>query len=565
MEKVLVVGAGPVGLTMAIELLRHGVPCRVIEQHQEKHTQSRATDIHARTLEVFQNMGVVDEILERSKHRSGVRIFIDGRCTLEYRYEDFGGDTPYCYDVGLLQHHTEEVLEHRLVELGGRVERGTKLAIQTQTEDSVKATLLYPNGQWEEVEFPWLIACDGARSAARQWLLDVPLAGSTFEEEFFLADVTFESDPFVDVITIYTGPRGMLCILPVPGDRTHRIFGELEVGSSITEMTLATCQTLMDDRVGQHVKIESAGWNALFRVHTRMVKQYRHGRVFLVGDAAHIHSPVGGHGMNVGILDAYNLAWKLALVCRGKAHSNLLDTYDPERSPVARAMLEDTDTMTKNLMLRGGIAQLLLSRALPILNKLPPQRRKAIETMLDIGFNYRASPLAEEHVGSVLKIRLRSTDQDELASFRERIDFSSGPQPGDRAPNVKMNHIGVSNLFDLMLGTQQVLFLFDGQAATSEGYTTLAAIAKTVGKSWGSLIKTYIVVPRSSRPPELGSEVDEVAQVLLDPDNAIHRRYGATKECLYLIRPDGHVGFRSQPADKVSLVAYLEKWYRVDA
>jgi 2-polyprenyl-6-methoxyphenol hydroxylase-like FAD-dependent oxidoreductase len=551
---ILIVGAGPVGLTLGIELLRHGVSCRVVEQCEKAHHQSRATDIHARTLEAFYDMGVDREIIARGHRRHLLRLHVDGRLVGENRID--GQDTPFSFDLGLPQCDIESVLEARFESLGGKVERGVRLACMSQDASGVTGTLLYPGGRWKEERHAWLVACDGARSAVRR-SLEVLLEGSTFDEAFFLVDSELDTPLSPDALSVFISARGSVCFLPMPGQRAFRIFGELDLASPIpSALETSFVQDIVDRRAGAGHAIRAIGWSSLFRVHTRMVKQYRYGRIFLAGDAAHIHSPMGGHGMNTGIQDAYNLGWKLALAARGAAKDALLDTYAPERIPIARAILDETDSLTRMMLTRGALAREVLSRALPLLTKLPPSRRRSVEQALELNVSYRDSPHVEEHLTSVLDATLFSDKQSEHASLVERSDFVHGPQPGDHAPDVKLTNGPCASMHELLRGTRHTLLLFDGDAATDAGYDAFDELVQRVTAVWGPLVDCHVLVPGAKRPPRLRESIS----VVLDPEKLAHRRYGAAKECAYLVRPDGYIGFRAQPARADAIVSYLDRW-----
>jgi hypothetical protein len=297
----------------------------------------------------------------------------------------------------------------------------------------------------------------------------------------------------------------------------------------------------------------------MFRIHTRMVDAFRIGSVFLAGDAAHIHSPAGGHGMNTGIQDAYNLAWKLALVARGRARPSLLDSYHAERHPIAKGILSETDRQTRMVLWQNPLAQDAVTQLFALISKIAPLRQRAVTDALEVSFNYRQSPIVAEHRSCLFDARLLRTNATESASVGDWLDFQTAPQPGDHAPDVVLSAeaargAAASTLFELLRGPAHTLLLFDGRAATEEGYASLSRIARRVEERWGKLVRVHVVVPSGERPHAL----DESASVLLDTNGALHARYGAGAESLYLVRPDGYVAFRSQPAEESALMAYME-------
>lgn len=543
--KVLVVGAGPAGLTLACELWRRGVPCRLVDQQLYRHDESRATDVQSRTLEVFQAMGVLDEFLTQGVKVHGFNLYSTGRLLAHLPYNDL--DIPFNFVIGISQSNTERILEARLEQLGGTVERGVSLASLEQDEYGVNVVLMHADGQPEEQRFDWAIGCDGAHSAVRR-SLGLTLAGSTFAEHFFLADVELDWDVADDQKSLFVSEHGMLAVLPIPG--MMRVFGDLDFNDE-PEINQDWLSTLLQARTYRQPEIGKIGWTSRFRVHSRIVDRYRVGRVFLAGDAAHIHSPVGGQGMNTSIQDAYNLAWKLVGVCRGAANPELLDSYETERRPIARAVLWDTDFQTRVATWRNARGQDTLMELVRLGTKLPFVRRRFIASELEVAVHYRHSPVVAEHRGSKLG-RPLFHNPDEVASLFDMHRFAVAPQPGDRAPDVLLSD--GKTLFELLSTTMShVLLLFDGTSTTVAGYDNLIGIAKEVRFRWSAQIRVLnVVLAATAQSPET-----EPGSVLLDPEGLLHHRYGATAECLYLIRPDGYIGFRSGHADQNALLDYL--------
>jgi hypothetical protein len=245
--------------------------------------------------------------------------------------------------------------------------------------------------------------------------------------------------------------------------------------------------------------------------------------------------------MNTGMQDAYNLAWKLALVVAGAAREDLLDSYDAERRPIAASTLQGTDLATKMVTLRNPVAREVRNRLGAILSGLEVVQKRLLAEASELAIGYRGSPIVDEHRASVARATVgrRVGEQPTLADW---VGFGGAPHPGDRAPDVTVE--GETTLCSLLRHTGSTLLLFDGAAPTPEGYANLADITRRVDKRWGSRVRSWIVVPRRARPKELA----DLDGVLLDAKGALHRRYGAGSECLYLLRPDGYVGFRSQPA-----------------
>jgi hypothetical protein len=293
---------------------------------------------------------------------------------------------------------------------------------------------------------------------------------------------------------------------------------------------------------------------ATFSVRQRMVSSYRTGRVFFAGDAAHVHSPVGGQGMNTGLQDAYNLAWKLALVCRKAGRPDLLDSYEVEREPVARQLLSATEKATRAVSLRGSVGHDLRNRVIRFLTSLESVQQRLARTIGELDLDYRKSPISKEERESFLDVKWTRNGGPESTRFSNIREFASGPRAGDRAPDCRFGgESSLRRLFDVFRGTAPVLLLFAGETAADETYGKLAGIAERAAFRFQTGIVVHIVARRGSAPQDLVG----AHSVLLDPEGDLHGRYGARGECVYLVRPDGYIGYRSQPATWEKLEAYL--------
>ena len=257
--------------------------------------------------------------------------------------------------------------------------------------------------------------------------------------------------------------------------------------------------------------------------------------------------------MNTGIQDAYNLAWKLALVDAGVGRPALLESYHEERHPVARALLTETDMGTRVSLWRSRAGREAFGALMKLLTGLRPVRRRMVASAMEISVAYPNSPIVGEHRASVLDASLAHDDQSENPSLADFREFSAAPEPGERAPDVDLVEGG---LYDLLRGTAHDLLLFDGMAPTPEGYANLSSIARSVRERWGEHIRVHTVVPMADPPALVASD----PSLILDPDRALHARYGGSAECLYLVRPDGYVGFRAQPADGAKLLEHLQTY-----
>ncbi len=550
---VLVVGAGPTGLTLGCELRRRGVTCRVIDRAATFHVHSRGKGLQPRTLEVFDDLGVAGAALAAGRTHHRVRMYTGGRLALDLdlppRPPQPG--VPYPDLVVIPQWRTEQVLRDRLASLGGTVELGRELVGLDQDGDGVTATVAdRSTGALDDVRAAFVIGCDGGHSRVRT-LAGIAMRGDSHDEHFVLGDVEIDGLPADGYSYAWFDDDRYLAADPLSGTGTWQVQASARprADGTLAPASVDLFQRLFAEQGLERVRLRNATWLSTFSPRVAIVDRYRAGRVLLAGDAAHVHSPAGGQGMNTGIQDAYNLGWKLAAVLRGKADVRLLDTYQEERRPVARAVLEGSDIGHSAIFSPHPVMTFLRDRILVPALRLPAVQHAILDSVAELGVGYRDSSLARESDAVGLD-RLGET-----AGVIDHVRFRRGPRAGDRAPDAhgRDGRTGApARLFDLFRGTHFTLLLFDGPAATRAGYDRLTTTARRVRAALGEDVRTYVVVPGDQRPPGLG-DVD----VLFDPDRDVHRRYAAAAESLYLVRPDGYIAFRGQPAGAEPLLNYL--------
>jgi 2-polyprenyl-6-methoxyphenol hydroxylase-like FAD-dependent oxidoreductase len=535
----LVVGAGPVGLAMASQLARHGVPCRLVDKAAEPSGNSRAVVLQARTLELFDNMGIVGEALARGVQIHAANFYADGRRVVHIAIGEL--DTPYPFILDLPQAETERLLRDYLGTFGVQAEWGVELAGFSQDATGVTATLRHQDGGEETLRPAWIVGCDGAHSTVRHTL------GLTFEGEalaagFAVGDFKVDWDLPEDEYHEFLHPKGLLVTFPM-GHGRQRLIVEAEAYGGTGELpqpTLADFQAWMAERGPAGATVSDPAWMTPFRINERRVSHYRVGRAFVAGDAAHIHSPAGGQGMNTGLQDAFNLAWKIGLVHAGQAPDALLDSYEAERQPVAKALVEATTQMSRFITLRHPLELELRNKLMTLLAQQEVIQQRAVRWMSELPINYRRSPIVAEHAGSVFG----------------RLRFGGGPRPGDRAPDAGPREGpdgSTLQLFDLLRGTRHTLLVFAGPEPSDAACQRADQLAEAIAGRYGDRINVVQALASADTPvraPTGGSAV-------VDADLTLHHRYGADEECLYLIRPDGYVGYRGQPLEQKSLLDYL--------
>ena len=559
---VLIVGAGPTGLTLACELLRRGVGCRIIDKAASPATTSRALGLQPRTLELFDAMGIVDRVLSTGGPVTDANLYAGDRLLLTLSAAGLRNlDTPYPRLWITPQASVERPLTERLQELGGTVERSRELEGFSQTDSSAIATVKHGDSyETEEIRAGWLVGCDGAHSRVRK-ALGVAFEGGNYEDRFLLADADVDWSRERDRTHTWFPPDGMFTVFPLPGTSQWRIFAVLENEAAVPPLSLELFERLFSERTGDvETTLSNPTWMSNFTINRRMVDRYRVERAFLAGDAAHVHSPFGAQGMNTGIQDACNLGWKLALVVQGEAPEQLLDTYEEERLPVARRVLAQTDTNTRVLLSDNPIMRFLRERVLTLDFVQDYAARRSSQLFV----NYRSSSLSRSHGGKRLGKSMRKRAPwarvSEKADLKDLLRFRGGPRAGDRAPDgpsIRAASREKTSLFREFRVTGFSLLLFGGMARTETGYANLLEIARRVDGLPGNLVKTHLIVGADGAPDRLDWE----GSVLLDGSRSLHELYGASEESLCLVRPDGYVGFRGQPAEVEPLIKYLQSKY----
>jgi 2-polyprenyl-6-methoxyphenol hydroxylase-like FAD-dependent oxidoreductase len=392
-QQVLVVGAGPVGLAMAAELARYGVSVRIIDKAAQRTDKSKALVIWSRTLELLDRAGCTDAFVTAG-HKVDAANIIAGSKTIGH-VGLAGVASPYPFALMLPQSETERLLEAHLAGLGVSVERQLELAGFTDTGTAVTATLRHPDGRDETLQTAWLIGCDGPHSTVRH-ALGLQFTGDTLQSDWILADVHLAGMQMpASEMAAYWHEDGVLAIFPISPGR-YRVIADhgSSEGAHPADPTLDQVQAVVDRRGPGGVTAVDPVWLSGFRINERKVGDYRLGRVFVAGDAAHVHSPAGGQGMNTGMQDAINLAWKLALVCRGTARADtLLDSYSAERSAVGAQVLANAGRLTAVGLVKNHTVQAVRNMVAGFLFGLAPIRRTMAETLTEVSIGYPQSPL----------------------------------------------------------------------------------------------------------------------------------------------------------------------------
>lgn len=494
--QILIVGAGPTGLVLALWLAKVGVPFRLIDRKAGPGEASRAMAVQARSLEFYRQLGFADEVIA-----AGFRL---DRAHLRNRFGEMGtvnlgdigrGESPYPFALSLPQDDHERLLTAHLLAAGHAVEWETELTGFAQDAGGVGATLRKP-GSEESWSGLYLCGCDGAHSAVRHGM-GTGFPGGTYDQLFYVADAEAVGEWTNHEINAYIAEKTFCIAFPVRSEGMFRFIGLVpEKLREREDLQFSDLQAEVETVTG--TRITHVNWFSRYRVHHRVADQFRQGRVFLAGDAGHVHSPVGGQGMNTGIGDAVNLAWKLAAVLMSRASENLLDTYEPERLRFARSLVATTDRLFELIVGKSFLARLVRTviapYVLPFALGFSAVRRAQFRLVSQTRIAYRESQLSEGNL--------------------------SGAHPGDRLPWVE----GLDNFAPL----KSLDWQLHVYGVATDGLREVAAFSKIPLHEW--------------------------------PWNDATRHASFAENAVYLVRPDGYIGYASEVPDVPGLQAYLAKF-----
>jgi len=485
---ILIVGAGPTGMTAAIELRRAGFDVRIIDKSDKLAEHSQALVLQARTLEQFQRYGIADEAVARGRKLRGARFYSDGKQIVSITLDQLASRYPFL--LFLPQSETEALLNAHMEQLGVRTERRVELESLAQNDRGVHVKLRHPDGGIEDLGVRWLIGCDGAHSTVRE-KSGVPFEGGSVGLSFFLGDLELEGpDVPAEYLTLHVR-RGDVVFMGRLSDKCVRVIVAQHLEEDKGEQQKLTIDDFQRaiDNVGVRVKVLSAGWTSPFRVNERQAARYRVGHVFLAGDASHIHSPVGGQGMNTGMQDAANLAWKLAAVARG-ADDSLLNSYEEERGAVGKALLRFTERGLKMASTTNPMLEGIRDIFVPFISGLRPVQRALTGFIAETAIEYRSSSIVRDFGG----------DGDLRA--------------GDRLPDLTLMNPG-------------------DQTTLLHRWTDCGHLVLVINGSNVEIAQIRSDLPEAEVVPLYTPQLDDEGIRLL-----------GTRKKVVIVRPDGYVGFR---------------------
>ena len=508
---VLVIGAGPTGLMLANQLARRGMQALIIDRHSGPTLQTRALGVQARTLEIYSHLGIVDQALALGKRTVAAELWAQGRRTARVPVGDIGRDlSPYPFVLILGQDDNERLLSDALLNSGMTIQWNTELIGLQQETNQVSATLKQADGSIRKVTATWMAGCDGAHSAVRD-LNGIAFQGAPYEHVFFVADTQATGPMVPEELNVYLWREGFHLFFPMRGTDHWRLVGILPPRLRHNDnLTFEEVIPSLHQEAGTELSFKTCSWFSTYRIHHRRAERFRDRRCFLLGDAAHIHSPVGAQGMNTGLQDAYNLAWKLALVVSGRAGAGLLDSYEEERIPVAERLLSTTDRMFSLIVSDSRLAGLfrtrIMARMVAFAMGFARIRKLAFRTISQIGIRYPDSTLSETLPGLP----------------------KTAPHAGDRFPWLRLKLMPngpTEDLFGKLDDTRFTLLRF--------GQTPPAGMPDL-----GDLLRIHSVPNDPANDRELAR-----AQI--------------PQPSFYLLRPDGHVGLCGVHFDPTALSRYF--------
>jgi 2-polyprenyl-6-methoxyphenol hydroxylase-like FAD-dependent oxidoreductase len=517
--KVLIVGAGPSGLMMAAQLLRHGVMPVIIDIKQGPTNQSKALAVQARSLEIYRQMGVIERIINGGKQANAVVLNQEGKEVTSLALSNIGeGQTPFPFVHLYQQSKNERLLLDYLTQNCCPVYWDTTLLLLTQTAQQVQVQLQSAN-ETINISCDWVIGADGAHSAVRKQL-QIPFSGDTYAHEFFLADLELDNPELDEYkVQLYLSKNGLSAFFPLPEARSFRIIGNLTPTSeNKTELQLEDVLPHLNAVTKLNIKVAHINWFTTYRLHHRMADKFRQQRCFLVGDAAHIHSPVGGQGMNTGLQDAYNLGWKLAGVVNDQLKETILNSYATERMPVAKTLLNTTDKIFKIIVSTGWLTRFFKKWIMPRL----------------LQFAWKNENIREQFFIRVSQINISYRD----SNINLHLSNAKTIKAGDRLPYLKV--------FDEKKQEETDLH----EWCTKPGFTLIVlgklkeldlfTLAKWITQNYAGSLNFFYLPPSAKN-----AEIFKVFEVADEKKKAL------------IVRPDMHIGFINDVVDIDMMDNYL--------
>ncbi|KTC78184.1 FAD-dependent monooxygenase [Legionella brunensis] len=522
--EVLVVGAGPVGLFCANELRRHGLHCRIIDKKNALSDKSKALAIHIRSLDVMEDCGFINEIVTQGHQIDGAICQSADQQLFDIDFVQLEANRHFFID--LPQNQTEHILYGGLVNKDLHVEWETELTGIEQTPEGVIAVLKRQDGSSATLQSSWIIACDGSHSTMRE-LVKAQFIGDAYKQTWWLADIFIDWNLPNNKMAMFISREGPLACFPI-GEKRYRIVMTAEEKISHVDPTMADIERVFKRRCHVPAVLSNPLWLSQFGIAHRQIDHYRHGRIFFAGDAAHVHSPMGGQGLNTGIQDIYNLVWKLALVQKGLAREDLLESYHLERHPIGEAVLKKTGFMTQMIMLRNPFLVFMRNHFLKFVTSFNFVKKYVATDLAELAISYAQSPIVKK--------------------FGEKTAFKIGEFPTD-FHLIDQQTKEIKSLYEIIRGTMHHLFLFAGKDGLH--LSTLLKTASLMNQHFTPILKTHLVLTHENEIPSANS-------VFFDQGQTVHQRFSIHETTALLIRPDKYIGLTQCPVNQDELIHYMD-------
>jgi 2-polyprenyl-6-methoxyphenol hydroxylase-like FAD-dependent oxidoreductase len=528
---VLIAGAGPTGLMMGCELARHGIAFRIIDKKAGPTLGSNATWIQTRTLEILDHLGIVNRFLRVGHPCNAINLYADGKALLKIPFAQI--DSTYPFILMLPQSETERLLNEHLNELKAHVEGSLEFIEAKQEKNKVISTIKHLNGKIETITSDWLIGCGGVSSRVRE-TGEFSFPGQDLPEQFLVADTkmssylpTNEIHVFFDKGEVFPD-KGTILIASPLGSNRYRITANVYQDHARKNIYAHEVVDIVQERCHGEYRVEDISWVSPFWIHSNLIDHMRHDLTFLAGDAAHNHSPIAGQGMNTGLQDAYNLAWKLALVIKGDAQPSLLDSYQDERHPVISKVVNQTERFTEMALFDKSFLTKLHTFCDEASHDNSEISQKIAEEIEQLDIQYKNSPAIDYH---------------------EHINKKS-PQQGERAPDVFIDQ--TTRLYDYLRNTQHNILLFTGLSVSTEIMTKINETQQWLKKTYANLIKIHVISTEKLKDNE---------NIIFDVNCIIHKRYGIKTNAVFIIRPDNYIAYCSKSFEINLIETFFKKYF----
>ena len=531
---VLVVGAGPTGLLAANELARHGVSCRIVEKRLHRAKESRALGIHARTMEIMDMLNLSDQFMKHGYISTTIDFNGHHQKTVPINLSYIDSHFPFMLIVH--QGKTEEILEKHLEKNGVEVERGKELLEFEEKENGIEAIVQNSNGKKETIHTQYLIGCDGAHSTVRH-TLNFSFSGAAYKTVSFLADVKIKGDFSRESFSYFSSSRGILVCIPFQDEyvRIITIDYDKQHYDKHVDLQLDDLEETVNAIYPHTLQLKKCRWISAFSSHHRQVKNYQHGHAFLAGDAAHIHSPVGGQGMNTGLQDAFNLAWKLALTLKKKASKELLASYNNERHQVGKNIMRMTDFMTRSIALSIPIVRMIRDNIMRCVFALPVFQKRISRKLSGTNINYRFA--------STQKIKV--------------LLPKNALHPGDRIPDIDLCTMDNTpeHIYTLLSAPWFTLFVYTTEQELCNNRKMFEELFEKVEKKYDTFVQAHLILNTQHTACPLAAK-----HVWVDKQEQFRKKCGIAANSTLLIRPDGYVGFHMSSLKWPKLDSEIGKW-----